>query len=72
MDDVKDPSSHAIEKIEGVSRYGVLLKIHKSEISGYRVSEKVKIYKFNFFGLTFARFRISTLKKSDSNFIASI
>ena len=32
----------------------------------------MKIYKYNFFGLTFARFRISTVKKVDSNLIASI
>ena len=70
MEDSKETQN--IEKIEGVSRYGSLLKIHKSEISGYRVTEKTKIFKFNFFGLTFARFRISTMKKVDGNWIASI
>ena len=58
--------------MDGISRYGVMLKIHKSEISGYRVSEKTKIYKYNFFGLTFARFRISTINKVDGNLIASV
>jgi hypothetical protein len=56
----------------------VLLKIHKSEIAGYRVTEKSKVYKFNFYGLTFARFRISSIKKTETgskyetNIIASI
>lgn len=34
--------------------------------------EKMKIFRYNFFGLIFARFRISTLKKQDSNLIGSI
>lgn len=47
-----------------MSRYGVLLKIHKSEIGGYRIGDnRTKIIKYNFFGLTFARFRILTAKK---------
>ena len=70
VEETKD--THNIEKIEGLSRYGSLLKIHKSEISGYKVTEKTKIFKFNFFGLTFARFRISTLKKVEGNWIASV
>lgn len=56
-----------VEKIEGFSRYGSLLKINKSDISGYKISsDNSKIYKYTLYGLTFARFRISTIKKTDA------
>lgn len=50
----------------------MLLKIHKSEIAGYRVSEKSKVYKFNFYGLTFARFRVLSVNKVEGNMIGTI
>ena len=36
----KIDENKGIEKIDGYARYGSLLKIHKSEVSGYRVSER--------------------------------
>lgn len=41
--------------IDGYSKYGTLLKVHKSDISGYRISQNKKIYSLNLIGLTFAR-----------------
>lgn len=64
LDEAEMKGKTDVERIEGVSRFGVLLKINKSEISGYKVGESSKIYKFNFFGLTFARFRVLNLKKT--------
>jgi len=61
-----------VERLEGISRYGVLLKIHKSEISGYKISDNSKVYKYNFFGLTFARFRIISMKKIEGAFNGTI
>ncbi len=48
------------------------MKIHKSEITGYKINDSSKVFKFTFFGLTFARFRIASVKKVDGNFIATV
>lgn len=50
-----------IESIEGYSRFGTLLKIHKSDISGYKISQNKKIYNLNLIGLTFARYNLKIL-----------
>lgn len=70
--DDNDSKGKDIEKIDGVSRYGVLLKINKTEISGYKPSENGKVYRLNLFGLTFARFRIISMKPIEGLFIASV
>lgn len=51
----EDIGSKGIDNIEGYSRFGTLLKVHKSDISGYRISQNKKIYNLNLIGLTFAR-----------------
>lgn len=50
-----DINNKAIDSIEGYSRFGTLLKVHKSDISGYRIVQNKKIYNLNLIGLTFAR-----------------
>lgn len=46
-----------MEKIDGVSLYGSLLKIHRADIvGGYRIFEKTKLFTANYSGLTFARY----------------
>lgn len=52
----EDINSKGIDSIEGYSRFGTLLKVHKSDISGYRISQNKKIYNLNLIGLTFARY----------------
>lgn len=52
---LEDSNTKGIEMIDGYSKYGTLLKVHKSDISGYRISQNKKIYSLNLIGLTFAR-----------------
>ena len=49
-----------------------MLKINKSEVSGYKATENGKIYKLNLYGLTFARFRIVSMKAIEGFFIATV
>lgn len=48
-------NNKSIETVSGYSRFGTLLKIHKSDISGYRIVQNKKVYSLNLIGLTFAR-----------------
>jgi len=52
---MEDPNVKGIETIDKYSRFGTLLKVHKSDISGYRISQNKKVYSLNLIGLTFAR-----------------
>ena len=51
----EDVKAREIDSIEGYSRFGTLLKVHKSDISGYRISQNKKVYNLNLIRLTFAR-----------------
>jgi len=73
LDDIKEHKN--IDKIDGLSRYGTLLKIQKSDIvAGYNIYEKTKVFNVNYMGLTFARyypydpgFASSTSSKTTAN-----
>ena len=55
LDDLKDQKE--VDSIEGLSRFGTLLKIQKSDVvAGYQVFERTKVYNVNYLGLTFARY----------------
>lgn len=47
------------------------MKIHKQEITGYVINENYKLFKFTYFGLAFARFRIMSVNKLNDNFVAT-
>ena len=51
-----DTSTKGIETIEKYSRFGTLLKVHKSDISGYKITQNKKVFSLNLIGLTFVRY----------------
>jgi hypothetical protein len=61
-----------IEKTDSMSKYGTLMKIYKENISDFNVNDKIRIYKLNITGITFARFKIINLTKKDSYYVANI
>jgi hypothetical protein len=57
IDDIKDYKG--VEKIEGLSRYGTLLRIQKSDsVTGYQIYERAKVFSVNYLGLTIARYTL--------------
>lgn len=69
---MEDPNVKGIETIDKYSRFGTLLKVHKSDISGYRISQNKKVYSLNLIGLTFARFRVLSLVETEGKIAANI
>lgn len=61
-----------IERIEGISRYGTLMKIHKQSLSEYLLNDKIRTTKLTVIGITFARFRVLSAVKKDSYYLANI
>ena len=64
LDEHKDHKN--IEKIEGLSKYGTILKIQRSDImSPHPFFDRTKSIMINYLGLTFARYLCN---KKDSKF----
>lgn len=61
-----------VERLEGISRYGTLMRIHKQSFSDFMMNDKVRVTKMNVVGITFARFRVLSAVKRDIYYLADV
>ena len=65
-------SPSGIEKIDGYSKYGTLMKIYRESVSDYVIKDKIKVNKLVLMGLTFVRFKVVSMVKKDVGYLATV